>query len=65
MEKVKERKTVYVVTRNGRRVEPQNYSEEAGAQDRAEKLVKTLKQHSPMCVKNVRIIKTKNPNTIC
>lgn len=59
------KKMVYVVTRNGRRVEPKNYENEADAQDRAAKLVTMLKEHSPRCAKKVSIIKTITPNTVC
>jgi hypothetical protein len=57
-------KTMYVVTRRGRRVEPQNYEKEADAQRRARSLVEMLKEYSPLCSKKVGIVKTKNPNTI-
>jgi len=56
---------MYVVTRDGRRVEPQNYKTESDAQERAAKLIEVLKKHSPQCVKKVGIVKTVNPNTIC
>jgi len=55
---------MYVVTRRGRRVEPQNYEKEADAQRRARSLVEMLKEYSPLCSKKVGIVKTKNPNTI-
>jgi len=59
-----DKKMVYVVTRNKRRVEPRNYDNEQDAQERASKLIAMLKKHSPACVKSVEIIKTVNPNTI-
>ena len=65
MEIVKEKKTMFVVTRRGRRVEPKDYSSESEAQDRASKLVKMLKEYSPACANKVGIVRTKNPNTIC
>ena len=65
MDKVKEKKVMYVVTTRGRRVEPVNYENESDAQERAAKLVAMLKEHSPQCANKVGIIKTKNPNTIC
>lgn len=62
---IKNKKLVYVVTRDKRRVEPQNYENEQDAQERASKLIDMLKKYSPDCVKKVSIIKTVNPNTIC
>ena len=70
MEKTKSRimslnkKVMYVVTRRGRRVEPQNYEDVESAQDRAAKLIEVLKKCSPQCANKVGIVKTKNPNTI-
>lgn len=60
----KQKKTMYVVTRAGRRIEPQNYENEKDAQKRAAALVDMLKKCSPQCVGKVGIVKTKNPNTI-
>ena len=59
-----DKKMVYVVTRNKRRIEPRNYDHEQDAQDRAAKLITMLKEYSPACVRSVAIIKTVNPNTI-
>ena len=59
------KKMMYVVTRGGRRVEPQNYETEKEAQERAAKLVEVLKKHSPQCANKVGIVKTIHPNTIC
>jgi len=56
---------VYVVTRGGRRVEPQNYSDEESAKERAAKLIEMLKRCSPNCANKVAIVKTRTPNTIC
>lgn len=56
---------VYVVTRRGRRVEPQNYSSEEPAKERAAQLVELLKKCSPNCANKVSIVKTRTPNTIC
>lgn len=56
---------VYVVTRQGRRVEPENYTDEEAAKDRAARLIELLKKCSPQCASKVRIVKTRNPNTIC
>lgn len=64
MEKV-EKKKVFVVTRRGRRVEPQNYITIEEAQVRANCLKVLLKQWSPSCVDKVGIIHTSTPNTIC
>ena len=55
----------YVVTRRGRRVEPQNYESEEDAQKRASSLIEILKKCSPHCANKVGIVKTFNPNTIC
>ena len=63
MEKIKD--MVYVVTRRGRRVEPENYTDEESARARAAKLIDLLKKCSPQCANKVEIIKTRNPNTIC
>ena len=60
-----DKKLTYVVTRRGRRVEPQNYETEEDAQRRASALIEVLKKHSPCCVSKVGIVKTYNPNTIC
>lgn len=59
------KKIMYVVTRRGRRVEPQNYETEQDAQKRASKLIEVLKKYSPACANKVSIVKTVNPNTIC
>ena len=40
---IKQQKTVYVVTRNTRRIEEQNYDTQEEAEVRAEKLVEVLK----------------------
>ena len=64
-QKMNKKNMMYVVTRGGRRVEPNNYDNEQDAQERASKLIDMLKKYSPQCVKKVSIIKTINPNTIC
>lgn len=58
------KKDMYVVTRNGRRVEPQSYETVREAQERADKLVNMLHEWDPRDKRKVGIIKTKNPNTI-
>ena len=57
-------KLMYVVTRWGRRVEPNNYENLEDAQNRASKLITLLKECSPRCSKRVGIVKTKNPTTV-
>ena len=57
-------KIMYVVTRGGRRVEPNNYDNEEDAQVRDSKFVEMLKKCSPRCAGKVGIVKTKNPNTV-
>tara|TARA_B000000557_G_scaffold264725_1_gene271286 strand:+ start:1543 stop:1743 length:201 start_codon:yes stop_codon:yes gene_type:complete len=65
MEKVKiNTENVFVVTRDGRRIEPESYTEEKDAQIRAAKLVEVLKKWKDPDVKKVGIVKTKYPNTI-
>jgi hypothetical protein len=57
-------KDMYVVTRNGRRVEPESYGTVREAQDRANRLVSMLHQWDPKDKRKVGIVKTKNPNTV-
>ena len=57
-------KDMYVVTRQGRRVEPQSYETVSEAQVRADKLVRMLAEWDPKDKNKVGIIKTKNPNTV-
>jgi hypothetical protein len=56
-----EKKTVYVVTRNSRRVEENNYSSKEDAENRAEKLVQVLKKWKDPDQKRVRVVETNNP----
>lgn len=55
---------VYVVTRNKRRVESQNYSSLSQAEQRAASLIAALKQFDPKDVKKVDVVKTKKPKQI-
>jgi|13_taG_2_1085334.scaffolds.fasta_scaffold45994_3 hypothetical protein len=56
-----EKKTVYVVTRNSRRIEENNYSSKEDAENRAEKLVQVLKKWKDPDQKRVRVVETNNP----
>jgi hypothetical protein len=56
-----EKNTVYVVTRNSRRVEENNYSSKEDAENRAEKLVQVLKKWKDPDQKRVRVVETNNP----
>lgn len=55
---------VYVVTRNGRRIEECNYSTHAAAKDRAEALKRMLAEWDPSGVLSVNIVKTDKPKRI-
>jgi hypothetical protein len=57
-------KTVYVVTRNSRRVEDRNYSSREDAEARAQKLVNVLKTWKDPDQKKVRVIETDKPQKI-
>lgn len=61
---MKNKKNVYVVTRNKRRIEEENYSTEEEAQKRAEQLVKVLKKWKDPDQKKVEIVHTDNPSKI-
>tara|TARA_E500000178_G_C16930739_1_gene711557 strand:+ start:1044 stop:1232 length:189 start_codon:yes stop_codon:yes gene_type:complete len=52
---------VYVVTRNSRRVEENNYSSKEDAETRASKLVQVLKKWKDPDQKRVKVIETDNP----
>ena len=54
----------YVVTRNHRRVEENNYSDQFLAQERAEKLVAMIYQYSPHEKDSVNIVYTSEPYKI-
>jgi len=60
----KKQKTVYVVTRNSRRIEDVNYLSREDAQARSEKLVEMLKQWKDPDLKKVKIIETSSPSKI-
>ncbi len=60
----KQQKTVYVVTRNTRRIEEQNYDTQEEAQVRAEKLVEVLKKWKDPDVKRVKVVETNTPRKI-
>lgn len=60
----KKEKTVYVVTRNSRRIEDRNYASKEDAQVRAETLVQVLKKWKDPDVKKVRVVQTTTPAKI-
>ena len=55
---------VYVVTRDGRRVESLNYFSEAAAKDRANVLKKMLKYWRDSDLSKVEVIHTERPHKI-
>jgi len=57
-------KTVYVVTRNSRRIEDKNYSSREEAQARSEKLVSMLKEWKDPDQRKVKIVETSSPSKI-
>lgn len=57
-------KTVYVVTRNTRRIEEQNYDTKEKAEVRAAQLVEVLKKWRDPDVKRVKVIETNTPRKI-
>ena len=57
-------KEVYVVTRDGRRVEEKNYSEMEEATERMKKLIAALKKWRDPDSKRVKIQKTSQPKKI-
>jgi len=57
-------KTVYVVTRNSRRIEDKNYASREDAQARSEKLVSVLKQWKDPDLNKVKIVETSSPSKI-
>ena len=57
-------KTVYVVTRNTRRIEEQNYDTKEKAEVRAAQLVEVLKKWRGPDVKRVRVVETNTPRKI-
>ncbi len=61
---MKTKKSVYVVTRNKRRIEEENYSTEEEAQKRAEQLVEVLKKWKDPDQRKVEVVHTDNPSKI-
>ena len=57
-------KTVYVVTRNTRRIEEQNYDTKEKAEVRASQLVEVLKKWRDPDLKRVKVIETNTPRKI-
>ena len=57
----KHKNTVYVVTRDERRVQEQDYTNKLEAIDRAERLVECLKRFDPEDAKKVQIYITSYP----
>ena len=57
----KHKNTVYVVTRDERRVQEQDYTNKFEAIDRAERLVESLKRFDPEDAKKVQIYITSYP----
>lgn len=57
-------KTVYVVTRNTRRIEEQNYDTKEKAEVRAAQLVEVLKKWRDPDLKRVKVIETNTPRKI-
>ena len=53
------KQTVYVVTRNKRRIEDRNYSNAQDAELRADKLRDVLRKYDPSDVRNVSVVSTK------
>ncbi len=57
-------KTVYVVTRDGRRIEDENYTNHNDAKARAQILKAVLTEWDPSAVSSVSIVKTDKPKRI-
>jgi hypothetical protein len=57
-------KTVYVVTRNSRRIEDRNYSSREDAEARAQKLVNMLKTWKDPDQRKVKVVETSSPAKI-
>ena len=55
---------VYVVTRGGRRVEPDNYIEKQEAQRRAQQLFDQLKYWNDPDRNKIRVMQTETPHKI-
>jgi hypothetical protein len=58
------KKTVYVVTRNSRRIEERNYASKEDAESRAQQLVTVLKTWKDPDQNKVRVVKTDRPTKI-
>ena len=56
--------TYYVVTRNSRRIEEDNYLTKEDANARAEQLVQVLKKWKDPDEKRVSVVQTTNPSKI-
>jgi hypothetical protein len=57
-------KTVYVVTRNSRRIEDRNYASKEDAEVRSQQLVNMLKQWKDPDQRKVRVVETSTPSKI-
>ena len=57
-------KTVYVVTRNSRRIEDRNYASREDAETRAQKLVDMLKTWKDPDQRKVKVVETSSPAKI-
>ena len=57
-------KTVYVVTRNSRRIEDKNYASREDANQRAQQLVDVLKKWKDPDTSKVKVVETEKPNKI-
>jgi len=57
-------KTVYVVTRNSRRIEDRNYASREDAEARAQKLVDMLKTWKDPDQRKVKVVETFSPAKI-
>jgi len=53
---------VFVITRNGRRVEPENYLNKYDASKRFDALVATIKNWDPNSQNVLKIVKTTSPH---
>ncbi len=61
MKNKKKQREVYVVTRNNRRIEPENYFSEGAAKDRASALIKMLKKWNDPDKSKVEVVRTAQP----
>jgi len=58
------KQTVYVVTRNNRRIEDCNYKTQIDAEERAEALVAMLKRWNDPDQRRVKVVSTSSPSKI-